>query len=639
MQKIRKITSHIVFKIFIAVAVLVFVVMGFSDYFINRYEPFIAKVGDNKITQRIFLKELERSRNTILARDNSKQAVEYVDSKPFKAQILDGLINQMLIEQANQDISIGITRKFLMSKIVKEKKLQDENGKFNYEMFKKLLASYGINEEKYLSFLKNQINSEIIITSFVDATPITLATAMNELKIKKELRVADLITINSANLKNFNAKFKEEEIKNFYDTNKAKYSIPESRKVSFFKFNNSQLLKNIAVSEDEILKEYKENQAKYQNPETRNFYHLLFDDKKMVDEFLVKLEDANKPKDTNPKANFVKLAKELKNKEEKQITITNISNKDLPPEIATEAFKTAENQITKPIKSQLGFHLFLLNKINPSTPLKFESVKNEIKADLTVKAQEKSLQQIISKIDDATVAGKNLEQIIKEFNLTSKIIATNLDNQGFKGQENKYLNDQKIVDSLFAYKEKQVSKIFELKGEKENNLYIFQIDKITPATVQNIDAVKNIIIADLSNQKLIDEVAKLANKVALEIVAEPLKMSQIAKKYNLKFEQNKSFARYNQNEAEKTAQQSDFSKALFATEVNKSTNAIKNGEKEFHIAMPKKVIVPEISKDEASQFQAQLSNEMKYEISDQYKRYLLKKYPVEVDKKNSQEIE
>ena len=116
-------------------------------------------------------------------------------------------------------------------------------------------------------------------------------------------------------------------------------------------------------------------------------------------------------------------------------------------------------------------------------------------------------------------------------------------------------------------------------------------------------------------------------------------MSQIAKKYNLKFEQNKSFARYNQNEAEKTAQQSDFSKALFATEVNKSTNAIKNGEKEFHIAMPKKVIVPEISKDEASQFQAQLSNEMKYEISDQYKRYLLKKYPVEVDKKNSQEIE
>jgi peptidyl-prolyl cis-trans isomerase D len=639
MQKIRKITSHIVFKIFIAVAVLVFVVMGFSDYFINRYEPFIAKVGDNKITQRIFLKELERARNAILARDNSKQAVEYVDSKPFKAQILDGLINQMLIEQANQDISIGITRKFLMSKIVKEKKLQDENGKFNYEMFKKLLASYGINEEKYFSFLKNQINSEIIITSFVDATPITLATAMNELKIKKELRVADLVTINSANLKNFEAKFKEEEIKNFYDTNKAKYSIPESRKVSFFKFNNSQLLKNIAVSEDEILKEYKENQAKYQNPETRNFYHLLFDDKKTADEFLAKLEEANKAKDTSPKANFAKLAKELKNKEEKQITITNISNKDLPPEIATETFKTAENQITKPIKSELGFHLFLLNKINPSTPVKFESVKNEIKADLTVKAQEKSLQQIISKIDDATVAGKNLEQIIKEFNLTSKIIATNLDNQGFKGQENKYLNDQKIVDSLFAYKEKQVSKIFELKGEKENNLYIFQIDKITPATVQNIDVVKNSIIADLSNQKLIDEVAKLANKIALEIVAEPLKMAQIAKKYNLKFEQNKSFARYNQNEAEKLAQQSDFSKALFATEVNKSTNAIKNGEKEFHIAMPKKVVVPEISKDEASQFQAQLSNEMKYEISDQYKRYLLKKYPVELDKKNSQEIE
>ena len=53
----------------------------------------------------------------------------------------------------------------------------------------------------------------------------------------------------------------------------------------------------------------------------------------------------------------------------------------------------------------------------------------------------------------------------------------------------------------------------------------------------------------------------------------------------------------------------------------------------------KKVIVPEISKDEASQFQAQLSNEMKYEISDQYKRYLLKKYHVELDKKNSQEIE
>ena len=108
---------------------------------------------------------------------------------------------------------------------------------------------------------------------------------------------------------------------------------------------------------------------------------------------------------------------------------------------------------------------------------------------------------------------------------------------------------------------------------------------------------------------------------------------------NLKFEQNKSFTRYNQHEAEKPAQQSDFSKALFATEVNKSTNAIKNGEKEFHIAMPKKVVVPEISKDEASQFQAQLSNEMKYEISDQYKRYLLKKYPVELDKKNSQEIE
>ena len=104
MQKIRKITSHIVFKIFIAVAVLVFVLMGFSDYFINRYEPFIAKVGDNKITQRIFLKELERARNAILARDNSKQAVEYVDSKPFKAQILENQFTGLLLKINSNEV-------------------------------------------------------------------------------------------------------------------------------------------------------------------------------------------------------------------------------------------------------------------------------------------------------------------------------------------------------------------------------------------------------------------------------------------------------------------------------------------------------------------------------------------------------
>ena len=68
------------------------------------------------------------------------------------------------------------------------------------------------------------------------------------------------------------------------------------------------------------------------------------------------------------------------------------------PEFDEACFDMAEGEVRGPVKTQFGFHLIKLNKINEAEELKFEDVKEQLKQNLLGEKQQQAYQSKINQL-------------------------------------------------------------------------------------------------------------------------------------------------------------------------------------------------------------------------------------------------
>jgi peptidyl-prolyl cis-trans isomerase D len=286
MQLFRKLSGNIFFKIILAFVALCFVLFGISGFILGGSGNWVVKIGGTTVSYDSFIKEMQNDREMILAANKSPEVLQYLDSDQFKSDVLGRLVNKVMIKKLHDEFGVSASKKLIMEAIAKDPSFK-KNGKFDHEMFKNFLAKHGLNEEKYVNAIADEITATMIIQSLSLAAPTNNKFVLEAENFRQEKRLADVVLISLKDVGNIGAA-SDEEIKKFFDENKQKYALPEMRKVSYLHFSNKDFAKNMQISDQEILAEYEKNKDQLQKPESRDFYHVLFEKEERAKEFLQK---------------------------------------------------------------------------------------------------------------------------------------------------------------------------------------------------------------------------------------------------------------------------------------------------------------------------------------------------------------
>jgi len=149
-----------------------------------------------------------------------------------------------------------------------------------------------------------------------------------------------------------------------------------------------KVTKTVKVSDAKAKKYYDDNPTQYKQPESRTVAHILVKDKKTADTIYAQVKGGDK-------ATFAKLAKKFS-----QDPSSKDNGGELPvskgqtvPEFDKVAFSLKTGEISKPVKTQFGYHVITARTaVKPATQQKFNDVKAQIKQQLQQESRSKTMQ-------------------------------------------------------------------------------------------------------------------------------------------------------------------------------------------------------------------------------------------------------
>jgi peptidyl-prolyl cis-trans isomerase C len=152
-----------------------------------------------------------------------------------------------------------------------------------------------------------------------------------------------------------------------------------------------QLTEDVEVTDAEIEAHYNENTRQYGQPESRDVRHILVPTKKLADQLHSQLQNGG---------NFEALAKKHSKDpgSAKQGGKLTVQRGQTVPPFDKAAFSLNVNQLSKPVKTQYGFHLIEpLSAVKPAKTTPLAEVKDQIRQQLL---QERRNERVTQWLDE-----------------------------------------------------------------------------------------------------------------------------------------------------------------------------------------------------------------------------------------------
>ena len=374
MEKFRRLAKNIFFKIVLAIVGLSFVLFGISGFITGMPNSWVLKIANEKFSANSFEKALEVDRKIIRSvKGSTPEIEEYLYSEKFKSDVSNRLVRKILIQKISNEIGAFGSKKLILKTVAEDSNFQDKDGKFDHEKFSNFLKNNGLDEERYINEVSNEVSAEMIIQTLSMASPINFKSALEIEEFNQEKRIVDVIKVSKDNVRGIVAP-SEEEITKFHAENKALYKTKELRKASYVEIDPKTFESSIVTTPEEIQKYYDDNKTLFLVEENKDFYHMIFEKKEQAQEFYQKVTSALDATKSNTKEQFAKIAKDFHKKNLKDITLEKITKNALPPEISKVISDLKLNQLSDLVESKLGFHVFLLNNINDSKQIPFDDI-------------------------------------------------------------------------------------------------------------------------------------------------------------------------------------------------------------------------------------------------------------------------
>ncbi len=505
LELIRKNAQGIIIWIIVG-----FVILGLSSFILSSYiadniKNYVAKVNDNEISNRDFQIAYNNYQQQ-LQQSLGENYTRFFNEDFMRETVITGLVNNALISQLVVDAGFRAGGDQVYAELVNNPNFKDEAGGFSVSRYEKLLQQIGYSKAAYEAEVAQLIAQQQLTSGIQQSAFVLEQNAKNLLLLEQQQRDISYLNISKASLLK-NIEVTEEEITSYYEQNKKNYMTEEQVKLAYLEVNITDIAKSIEIDAEELRNHYNNNKAAY-----------IKDDFVSAEKRIKEIQARIKKGEA-----FAKLASEYS-----QDPGSAANGGDLgffgkgvmAAEFDEATFKLNVGEVSKPVKTQFGYHLIKLEEardnerrarhilIKPEkvTPA-FEIVKARILNDMQMTRAEKRFYENADKLDRLAYQFQDsLEPAAEQIGL--KIKESPYITRAGGGQIWRNANVLRAAFSEAVLNEGLNSELIKLS---DDHMLVIRLKDFKPATQKSLDAVRAQIKATVKDNKAREKADKLAD--------------------------------------------------------------------------------------------------------------------------------
>ncbi|WP_028448820.1 SurA N-terminal domain-containing protein [Chitinibacter tainanensis] len=458
--------------------------IGFSGYeAMSQGDNYLAKVGKTPITQRE------------LAEAIGNQAIP----NEMKPMVVEQLVRQHLLSEQANKLRLTVPDAVLRDAIAAIPAFQVD-GKFDAKRYQELLASQQMSPAQF----EEKVKKDLVLRQLMDGLMQTGFASNAQLQrlnqLMGEKREVNQVVLAPAQYL-AQATASGAEIKQYYDSNLAKFKAPEQVKLEYVILSQSDLAATQAVSEEEIQKYFEAHKSELAKEERKVSHILLNAPKDMKADEKAKVRQQAEQILAELKANPARFAELAKAKSQDPGSAANggdlgfFARGAMVKPFEEAAFKLQKGQLSGVVETEFGFHILKLDDIKGATLADLKpTIENKLKMDKAQAAfqvqSEKFGELVYQQADSLEPVADELKLKIEKSDWLSR-----------EASKDEGLKNPKLLEAIFSddvLKKKHNSEAIELANGK---LISARVVEHKPAQTQPLADVSAQIAAQLKNEK------------------------------------------------------------------------------------------------------------------------------------------
>jgi peptidyl-prolyl cis-trans isomerase D len=546
-------TFRLHIKGWIAWAFVILVSVPFALWGIGQYRSlittdYVAKVNGMKIMPQRLQQAYGQAFQQRQTELKGKYDPNLKEQLQLKKDTLRQLINSTLVlQQADKDHLVA------GANAVREQIGQipafQNNGHFDYQQYKSVLANNGLSVQQFESQVRGQIMAQqlqqgIAQTTFPAPREVDALVSL----LLQQRKVAWFVLP----IKDYmpSSPPAEAAIRAYYRAHQAQYSTPEAVTIAYLQLDRKTLASRVKVSPDTLQNYYRTHQSRYGIPPARKVAEILIKSaavgtsaaaaaKARAGKLLDRINTAK-----NPLATFADLARKDSDdpiSRRNGGSIGYVASGQLPKILDEAVFGLAKTGATTgPVRTNQGWVLLQLLGQRSGSVQPFEKVKSQVRKDYIASKTKDLYYKLDGDFANLTYehAG-SLDIAAKALGLKVQTVTDVTRGKGTGIAENDKV--RKAAFSNSALKQHQNSNPIKLGNE---NAVVLRVSRVTPSKPKPLDSVRRQIVSILSRQSARDRTAQTAAK-ALADLRSGKSMTTVAKTLNAFVQGPKQTARTN----------------------------------------------------------------------------------------------
>lgn len=454
----------------------------------------------------------------------------------LRAQVLEDMINRRLALREAQRLGFSVSDTELAQAIRQYPSFQ-EGGRFSDRRYRDVLLSSRVTPEQFEENQRGQLMLNKVERLIKDSAVIDEGEMWDYFLLINEKIGIKFFRLSPAR---FVAQVKpeKEELAQYFEANKDKFSIPARVKVEYINFSNQQLAKEVKLDEGQVEFYYKQNQDEFRSPKRLKLNHILI--KSEIDASPLELEQARRQAEeilerARKGEDFALLAKRYSKGPEAQSggDLGWFSRGQMTKEFETVAFSLKLGQVSEPLKTDLGFSLIKVDKEDKGGTKPLAEVRSNISDKLKMAEARRKAEKAAEEAYALLIKGEKFAAVADKINAPVKVTPL-----FSRGEKLKGIDAANFYEAAFSLSQGLFSPIV----RSDEGYYLLRLVSRTSSRVPELDEVKSKVLKAYQDE----QVEKLARQRA-ELLLARLKKGESWDKLvageGLKTERSKLFSR------------------------------------------------------------------------------------------------
>jgi len=376
---------------------------GIQQYFNPRSETYVATVNGHEISQDEFRERYNNYRAQTQRMMGAQFDAQSFDTPERKRELLDQLISEQLLLQANDKLGVVVPPSVVREEIMGIPAFQVD-GKFSADQYRLLLAAQRKAPEEFEQNVSQDIALRQLTGQVALSSLVTDADVNEYLRLRDQTRDFWFVKLPKPDA---GTPIADADIAAYYQAHGSDFMTPEKVSLDYVELDASKMPAATTVDDATLKQQYDQQKSKFVKPEEREASHIL----------IAVGKNANATAQKTALAKAEGIEKELKAGKD-FATLAKADSDDLgskaqggdlgwlekgvtDPAFEAALFAMKKGEVSDPVKSDDGYHIIFLRDVRPESVRSFDEVKSELAKKYLDEQREHAYSDVSGKLTDA----------------------------------------------------------------------------------------------------------------------------------------------------------------------------------------------------------------------------------------------